>query len=372
MIIKKLFEKSVLIFLVLMMCLGSLLGFRYEDQLISYYERRELTQIPAFSWSAYQEGKLFGQIEKYLLDQFPLREQLIRFKSQVEFYLFQKKEKNGIYLVDDFILKREDELSLESLAYFVRYCARIKETISTNEDILFIPIPPKNYYVAEGYETFDEMYEILKSELSDYVSLDLRNELELMDYYRTDIHWRQERLEKVYKLLAEQLGMAEVEANALFEEAKGNRFFPFYGSYYHQGAFPVKADEIYWQSIPGIEGVTVYDPTLEKEQQEFAVYDEEQLQSLDSYNLFLGGPRPLVVIENPAGVKGEELVIIRDSFASSFVPFLIPSYEKITMIDLRYIPLDQVEQYVKVSENPNQKVMILLSSYVLNRSFMLK
>ncbi|MBN2220999.1 MAG: hypothetical protein JW708_02255, partial [Vallitaleaceae bacterium] len=68
----------------------------------------------------------------------------------------------------------------------------------------------------------------------------------------------------------------------------------------------------------------------------------------------------------------EELVVIRDSFASSLIPLLLPSYEKITLIDLRYIPLEQVEKYVNIRENPNQKVMILLSSYVLNRSFMLK
>lgn len=372
MLIKKLFEKSVLGFMVLMMCLGSLLGFRYEDQLISFYERRELAQKPHFSWEAYQEGKLLGQIEKYLLDQFPFREQLIRLKNQVDFYLLQKKETNGIYLFEDVILQREEELSLESLEYFIQYCTRIGETIITEEDILFVPIPSKNYYTEEGYKTFDEMYEILERELSAFVSLDLRNELELKDYYRTDIHWRQERLEKVYQRLSEKLGFIGVETYKIFGEAKENSYFPFYGSYYHQGSFPIKADELLWLDLPGMDDLTVYDPTLPKEQQEFSVYEEEQLQSIDSYNLFLGGPRPLVVIENPNGTKGEELVVIRDSFASSLIPLLLPSYEKITLIDLRYIPLEQVEKYVNIRENPNQKVMILLSSYVLNRSFMLK
>ena len=41
--------------------------------------------------------------------------------------------------------------------------------------------------------------------------------------------------------------------------------------------------------------------------------------------------------ENTENKTGRELVVFRDSFASSFVPLLVEGYDKITLIDTRYI-----------------------------------
>ena len=43
-----------------------------------------------------------------------------------------------------------------------------------------------------------------------------------------------------------------------------------------------------------------------------------------------------VTIRNSAVKNGKVLLVIKDSYANSMVPYLLDHYEKITMIDLRY------------------------------------
>ena len=66
-----------------------------------------------------------------------------------------------------------------------------------------------------------------------------------------------------------------------------------------------------------------------------ALYDLSALERKDKYELFLGGNYGQCVITT--GVEnGKRLLLVKDSFANSFVPFLTGDYETITMLDLRY------------------------------------
>ena len=65
----------------------------------------------------------------------------------------------------------------------------------------------------------------------------------------------------------------------------------------------------------------------------------------------------------------KNLIIFRDSFASSLAPLLISNYEKITLVDLRYIATDLVGNFISFDESD---VLFLYSDSVLNSSSMLK
>ena len=59
------------------------------------------------------------------------------------------------------------------------------------------------------------------------------------------------------------------------------------------------------------------------------------LEKKDKYELFLGGNYAKAVLRT--GVEnGKHLLLVKDSFANSLVPFLCGDYETITMVDLRY------------------------------------
>ena len=66
-----------------------------------------------------------------------------------------------------------------------------------------------------------------------------------------------------------------------------------------------------------------------------ALYDLSALEQKDKYELFLGGNYGQCVITTGTE-NGKHLLLVKDSFANSFVPFLTGDYETITMIDLRY------------------------------------
>ena len=65
------------------------------------------------------------------------------------------------------------------------------------------------------------------------------------------------------------------------------------------------------------------------------LYDRDALTRKDKYELFLGGNYGQCVITTGTE-NGKHLLLVKDSFANSFVPFLLGDYETVTMIDLRY------------------------------------
>ena len=99
------------------------------------------------------------------------------------------------------------------------------------------------------------------------------------------------------------------------------------------------------------------------------IYNVDKMNSLDKYDVYLSGAVSLISIENAENKKGRELVVFRDSYASSFVPLLVEGYDKITLIDTRYISPKILENYIEFS---NQDILFLYSTSVINNSYTLK
>ena len=95
----------------------------------------------------------------------------------------------------------------------------------------------------------------------------------------------------------------------------------------------------------------------------------DKLSSPDLYDVFLSGAQPILVIDNPAGEPGKELVLFRDSFGSSLAPLLAEGYQRVTLVDIRYMSQEQIGQYVTFE---NQDVLFLYSTLVLNNGRSLK
>ncbi|MCI8567868.1 MAG: hypothetical protein HFG48_00955, partial [Bacilli bacterium] len=100
-----------------------------------------------------------------------------------------------------------------------------------------------------------------------------------------------------------------------------------------------------------------------------SVYDMDKVNGSDLYNIFLSGPSSLIEIDNVNSICDKELIIFRDSFASSFTPLLIPYYSKITLVDLRYIKMDLVSDYLDFT---NKDVLFMYSTLIVNDSNILK
>ena len=99
------------------------------------------------------------------------------------------------------------------------------------------------------------------------------------------------------------------------------------------------------------------------------VYDMEKLTSKDLYDVFLSGSKSLLTIDNPNAGTEKELIVFRDSFASSMVPLLLQDYAKVTLVAIRYLSSQMLGNFVEFT---GQDVLFLYSTTVLNTEGILK
>jgi hypothetical protein len=141
---------------------------------------------------------------------------------------------------------------------------------------------------------------------------------------------------------------------------------PVYGVYFGQAALPMKAEEMVILQNTRLSQCRVFDYITGEYTD---VYNMDKLSSPDLYDVFLSGGQPLLTIENPNAQTDRELVIFRDSFGSAIAPLLVSDYSKVTLVDLRYIPADQLGYYLSFE---NQDVLFLYSTLILNSGRSLK
>lgn len=345
-------------------------GFLKEDRLLSYSERRNLAKRPQYTTKALLNGGYFEDYEKYILDHFPFRDGFRQMKAVTRHYVFKQKDNNDIYFIDKSIYKMEYPLNENAIINATDKFNEIYDKYLDGMNVSYAIIPDKNYFVASdnGYLSmdYDRLIEIMRDRLSSMKYIDVFNSLELEDYYRTDIHWRQDKIEDVAQIIMEEMGrdLDKDRPSYLYNKIE---LYPFYGSYYGQAALKFKPDTLVYLTNKAIDEAQVYDHIDETYSK---IYMEDMFGGVDSYNLFLSGPKSILTIINRDEESEKELIIFRDSYVSSLAPLLLEGYSKITLIDLRYIMTDLIGDYIDFTKD--QDVLFLYNTLVLNNSYMLK
>ena len=328
---------------------------------ISEAERRPLAQRPAFS------EKFQTEFESYSLDQFPLRQSFRTLKSLFHTGVLGQKDNNGIYLTNGTAVKQEYPLNGDSVKYAISRFQRIYDKYLAGSRCFYAIVPDKGYYLGEdsGHLTmdYDALYAQMAAGMTWAEEIDLRPALTGADYYRTDTHWRQERLIPAAAALCEGLGVTAPKAEN-YTRTPVDR--PFYGVYYGQAALPMTPDVLYLMESDLLSRCTVYDYETGKTG---SVYDMSKSGSRDLYDVYLSGARALLTIENPNAKTNRELVVFRDSFGSAIAPLLLSDYAKVTLVDIRYV---QPELLGQLLDFHGQDVLFLYSTLVLNSSAALK
>ena len=334
------------------------------DGAVSDAERRPLEQKPTLSFESISNGEYFEDYETYLLDQAVLRDAFRSIKALSSYHLFFKKDNNDIYAYKGALYEilRTKESSFERAGDKIE---SLSEKLAALHCYYAI-IPDKNALIATESKrpsiSIKVAEAILDSRIESARYLDLTSVLSVEDYYRTDLHWRQERLLPIAEVLL--LGMNNDAVQYSYQK---KTLYGFRGVYYGQSALMPKADELCYLFSNELENVTVVDLTTGKS---VKLYNEEAFVDIDPYNLFVGGPRSLLKITNPDVTNGKTLYLFRDSFASSLSPLLLCGYSEIVLIDLRYIDSRALDSFVTFKEG--QDVLFLYSTHILNESAMLR
>ena len=177
-------------------------------------------------------------------------------------------------------------------------------------------------------------------------------------FYRTDHHWTSLGAYYGYTGLATALGYTPVPLNDYTETVRSTAF---YGTVFSSsGVRWVRPDTI--STYVPDDGITVASHTYDNKgnpvEEPRQLYDTSFLSVKDKYSMFLGGNQPLGVVKNANNPDGPRLLIIRDSYADSLVPFLTPHFSEIHLLDLRYYKLS-IADYI--AQNGIDQALVLYS-----------
>ena len=331
---------------------------------VSYAERRLLQPFPPIPVSRLFDDAWTESFERYTLDHFVLRDRFRALKAFVVFDVFRQMDNNGVFVVNQNVFKLSGALDEASLRKAAGRIERIAGEYFAGSRVFYALIPDKSMYLDPdiGYPTIDHDFleRFMAGHIASAQPVPLSGSLELDSYYRTDIHWRQDRLLPVVEVLGRALGFVP------YTTYEQTMLHPFYGGYYGQSALAIPPDNLTYLNNDAILRCRATDLITGKS---VGIYDPENFFSVDPYNLFLGGPVAVIDVVNPDAPGDRELVIFRDSYASSLAPLLFPYYSRITLIDLRYVPLSKIPDYADAS---GQDVLFLYSDLLANSSFLLR
>lgn len=275
---------------------------------------------------------------------------------------------DGVYVYEGYAAATDapwDEKSLELAAHRFQHLIETyfggsgyRFCLSVVPDKAQFTRSPEGYVPADASETADWLAARLPVQAVDIASL-----LTLEDYYRTDPHWRQETLLPVAQRLAEALDVTLPEDR---EETLCALAGEFHGSYWGKTAETLAADTLSYLTDDVLEGCTVYDYETDSTG---GVYDFAAAQTAP-YDLFLGGSKSLLRIENPEAENERTLIVFRDSFGSSLIPLLAEGYGTVYAVDIRYLASDLLGRVMDIPVEAD--VLFLYSATVLHNSVTLK
>ena len=333
------------------------LGILFEDAVFSVTERRKFASVPKFVFS----NEYIEDLDKYILDQFPFRDQFRSIKAKFNYNILGKLDNNGVFLKDGYIYKSIYPTNIDSINNFLKKTDKVSNDFLDNNIYLMI-IPDKNYYLDDDkFLNIDYDYIYNRVNELGFINIDIRDLMDIHDYYETDTHFRQERLDKV----VQRMGMV-MNFNYYNVNYEVNVYDKFYGVYYGEALINRKPERLVYLDSEIFDSVSV--KYLENDKLN-SIYNLDKLEGMDAYEVYLDGASAFIEIYNSASNINKELIVFRDSFGSSLVPLLVPYYRKITLIDNRYINSDN---YRLLIEKNNQDILFMYSTLLVNNSSSLK
>lgn len=312
-----------------------------EDD-FSETENRYLADMPDFSASDWFSGDYAEDLTDWLDDHFAMRTKWISLHTSLE--LFQgRSEVNGIYIADDRLLELTDEIDYSVVDNSLEAISYLSNLSDTPVYVMIVPTAAEIYSDEVDYtekkvsqrELISYAYSYLQENSSaepiDVYSV-LYSSREEYIYYRTDHHWTSTGAYLAYISAADVMGYT---ASTLDKFDVRYASHSFYGSLHSSVLYSgIEPDtiEFYLSNARTVskvstdeEGNTVYS----------SVFDESYLSRKDKYLCYLG--ENVGKTEVVSDATGGKLLVIKDSYANCFVPFLAENYSDITVLDLRYL-----------------------------------
>lgn len=315
-------------------------------------ENRMLQQVPELTVDSLMSGKFMSQADSFVADQFPLRNQWIELKLGADKAL-GRQTSNGVYLGKNRFLIEDAAIPTEPS--FSKNIAAVVLFANTYPDINMVmcivpnavsvcdQLLPENAPVHDQSEdisyikkitgpslTFADVRDVLKAHKEEYI------------YYRSDHHWTSLGAKYAFEKMAGALKIDPSEIIKYYDIVTvADDFSGTMAS--NSGDFSVKDSiDIYMPKIDDFQYVVEY---VDLQKKSATIYNSSALEQKNKYEVFLGGNHPQINIKT-TNLNGRCLLVFKDSYANTFLQFLLPYYQSITVIDPRYYS-DDCEKLIK-------------------------
>ncbi|MEE8837131.1 MAG: DHHW family protein [Eubacteriales bacterium] len=316
-----------------------ILNLIIPDRDYSEGENRSLAKRPAFSPEALADGDFFSDVDTWYSDQFVLRDSWmnLRFTAQK---LQGKKETDGVYIgKDGYLMGRPEEADADRNRRTIE-AVNAFAVSHKNMHMTAVVVPAAACIMTDKLPDDAPVYDQIGAirnftdQLDDTISVPdvisaLQDKSSDQLYYKTDHHWTTYGAYTAYVAAANDIGADASE-----------RYMDYTVSDSFQGTMASRTGcrsskdtiDVCEPIETDLQYVVTYPQTGEKSA---SIFKRESLNQKDQYEVFFGGNYPTVEIQTTVN-NGKSLLIFKDSFANSFVQFLLPFYERITMVDPRY------------------------------------
>lgn len=355
-------KKKMIMIMLSLWLTSSVFIWIYPKQESSNEERRKLSQFPELTLTSLVDGQFVSHFESYAQDQFPYRFKVRQNKALFRYYGLGMFENNDYFIDEGKIIKIEYPVKENEIIKAGVTFETIRNEYLIDSDVYVSIIPDKSYYTNNqtipimDYEAIESL---ILSQMKNVTYVDIKDLLNLDDYYNTDIHWKQEKIDKVSDELLTAMNKQHSSVTTVSQDVS------FTGVYSGHSALITKKDALAYVTNEAIESAEV---TL-LGGAKTSVYKTDAITARDQYDFFLHGPQAIVSIDNDNASSDDELIIFRDSFGSSIAPYFIDQYKRITLIDIRYISSSVLDEFVEFSD---QDVLFIYNGTILNSSSMFK
>ena len=335
-------------FLAVMFAADLITPFRaYSDlENTKFQERPAITASAIFSKKgADKVTSFFTDYSTFVKQQFAGRDLWISLQSRCETLLFQKTENGNVLLGSDemefarmYGLTNAEKTNLPKntagvAALGERYPGRVYLLLAPSASSIYPENVPSYAPLLDENAYFEDIFTEVSA--SGVIPVDVRCALSAKKgqylYYRTDHHWTTDGAYYAYDALCASLGQsARFDRGAhTAHEVPG-----FYGTNYSKSRdWNALADTITYYDIDStlttykITGAASFEPETPT-----GLYDTEKFDTYDKYAAFIYGNNGLSRL---SGSGSGNILVIKDSYANSLVPYLTENYQNVDVVDLR-------------------------------------
>ncbi|QHI72821.1 DHHW family protein [Aminipila terrae] len=350
-------------FVMILVCL-LLFCIIIPDKQFSDNENRQLQQMPKLTASNVASGDYMKNFESYASDNIIARDEWVKVKNITDM-VSGKKDNGSAYFGKDgylFPIDNIDEMQFQKNLAYVKTFIDKTDKINKNINISVIIAPtseeiykdkmPENAPAPNQWKILKESRDCFGEMLINPTGILSQHKREYI-YYKTDHHWTTLGAYYTYKMWAEQNGLKPLKKEDFNVEVVSK---DFYGTTYSKAAgFKTKPDYIEKFTNSAIEHTGMKIEKVTQTKSLPSLFDKKYLKTKDKYSYFLSSNNPMTTISGTAK-NGHNILVIKDSYANCFVPFITGHFDHIYVTDLRYYK-QSLTQFVK--ENKITDIMFL-------------